>query len=125
MKRIFLVPLAAILLASCSMPGVNLASDVAAEKLAMTSADEKSFDALAGAVTVAANSAELLVSLGKVKAGSAEALKIDRLLDDVRDAVNRAYAVWRGTVTGDRTAAMREVELAFRALSTEMAKWSN
>lgn len=123
MKRIFLVPLMAMAAASCSLPGVNLASDVAAEKLAMTSADEKMFDALAGSVTVAANSAELLIALDRIEPGSAPALKIDRLLDDVRDAVNRAYAVWRGTVTGDRTAAMEEVNRAFAALSTELAKW--
>ena len=43
--------------------------------------------------------------------------------DTTRNAINRAYAIWRGTVTGDRAAAMQEVNAAFADLSAELAKW--
>lgn len=126
MIRKFLMTFACLALASCGLPGslgVGSVSDVAAEKLAMTSADEKLFDTLTSAVTVAANSAELLALAGVVPPKSTEAEKVAGLLDTTRNAINRAYAVWRGTVIGDRAAAMQEVNAAFAELSAEMAKW--
>lgn len=125
--RKLLLAFACLALASCglqNMPGIGTASDIAAEKLATTSADEKLFDALTSSLTVAANSSTLLASAGVVKPGSPQALRIATLLDNTRDAINRAYAIWKGTVTGDRAAAMAEVEAAFNTLSAELTKWS-
>jgi hypothetical protein len=126
MIKKILLSLACLALASCATLG-NLATtnpvDVASDQLAMTAADEKLFDALTSAVTVAANSAELLALAGVVPPKSPEAQKVAGLLDTTRNAINRAYAIWRGTVTGNRAVAMQEVNAAFADLSAELAKW--
>lgn len=126
MIRKFLIAFACLTLSACALGGnlaADTASDIAANNLALTSADEKLFDTLSSAVTVAADSAALLGTTGLVKPGSSDALALAGLLDDTRDAVNRAYAVWRGTVTGDRSAAMAEVNVAFTKLTAALIKW--